>query len=46
VFKDHFSQIAQGYADFRPRYPDALFAWLASLTAQHELAWDCACGSG
>jgi SAM-dependent methyltransferase len=46
LFKDHFSQIAARYADFRPRYPQALFTWLVSISAQRELVWDCACGSG
>jgi len=45
-FADHFSQIAASYATYRPRYPDALFAWLASITPDRERAWDCATGSG
>ena len=45
-FKDHFSQGAAEYAEFRPRYPAALFEWLASETARHHLAWDCATGNG
>ena len=31
--------MAAGYALSRPRYPDALFEWLASLTSGHGLAW-------
>lgn len=46
TFADHFSTVAANYADFRPSYPPALFAWLATLTPGHELAWDCAAGSG
>jgi SAM-dependent methyltransferase len=46
TFKDHFSRLAATYANFRPRYPSALFDYLANLCRQHELAWDCACGSG
>jgi len=46
TFKDHFSRIAATYASFRPRYPPALFDYLARSCRQHELAWDCACGSG
>ncbi|NJC88504.1 MAG: class I SAM-dependent methyltransferase [Desulfuromonas sp.] len=46
TFKDHFAPVAASYADFRPTYPPALFAWLASLVPRHELAWDCAAGSG
>jgi SAM-dependent methyltransferase len=45
-FKDHFSGHATAYADARPRYPDALFSWLASLTAERELVWDCGTGNG
>ena len=45
-FKDLFSQGAAEYAEFRPRYPGALFDWLASETARHDLAWDCATGNG
>lgn len=46
MFKDHFSIAAQSYAGHRPGYPAELFAWLASLTQDHELAWDCATGNG
>jgi len=46
TFPDHFSAVAASYADFRPNYPAALFAWLATLTPGHRLAWDCAAGSG
>lgn len=45
-FKDHFSGHAETYGAFRPSYPDALFAHLASLCAGHTLAWDCATGNG
>jgi ubiquinone/menaquinone biosynthesis C-methylase UbiE len=45
-FKDHFSGIAQGYSRYRPGYPAALFAWLASKTQQQHIAWDCATGNG
>ncbi|MFQ5604063.1 MAG: class I SAM-dependent methyltransferase [bacterium] len=45
-FKDHFSKQAVDYAKYRPTYPLALFDYLASLTAEHELAWDCATGNG
>lgn len=43
---DHFSPVAAEYAEFRPRYPAELFAWLAEQVPRHELAWDCAAGSG
>lgn len=45
-FPDHFSGIAGAYAGFRPRYPQALFDWLADLAPRRALAWDCATGSG
>ncbi len=45
-FKDHFSDHATAYAGTRPRYPDELFAWLATLTASHDAAWDCGTGNG
>ena len=43
---DHFGSVASEYADFRPRYPEALFDWLAAQAASHLLAWDCGCGNG
>jgi ubiquinone/menaquinone biosynthesis C-methylase UbiE len=43
---DHFTPLAGQYAAFRPSYPDELFYWLASITPQHTLAWDCGAGSG
>lgn len=43
---DHFSGVSKAYAEFRPRYPQALFEWISSLVPRHERAWDCACGSG
>jgi SAM-dependent methyltransferase len=43
---DHFSKLAAGYAAFRPRYPDELFDYLASITPNHRLAWDVGAGSG
>jgi SAM-dependent methyltransferase len=45
-FEDHFSRQARAYARFRPTYPAELFAHLAGLTSSHDLAWDCATGSG
>jgi SAM-dependent methyltransferase len=45
-FADHFSRIAASYAAYRPHYPDALFAWLASVAPDRGRAWDCATGSG
>lgn len=46
AFKDHFSGHAADYARFRPNYPPKLFNYLASISPEHELAWDCATGNG
>lgn len=46
AFSDHFSGVAGAYAEFRPRYPDRLFEWLAAAAPARERAWDCATGSG
>jgi SAM-dependent methyltransferase len=45
-FADHFSRIAAAYASHRPRYPAALFAWLASVAPDRGRAWDCGTGNG
>lgn len=45
-FKDYFSKQASLYAQFRPVYPKELFQYLATLTEQHDLCWDCASGNG
>lgn len=41
-----YSPYAGHYALSRPTYPLALFDRLAALVDRHELAWDCATGSG
>src|SRR5215813_11380299 len=46
TFSDHFSAFAARYAEFRPRYPAALTAQLAELSAEHDVAWDVGCGNG
>lgn len=46
TFKDYFSAGAAEYATFRPRYPAALFDFVASLAPRRGTAWDCATGSG
>jgi SAM-dependent methyltransferase len=43
---DHFSGVSSGYAEFRPRYPRALFEFIASIAPSHDRAWDCGAGSG
>jgi ubiquinone/menaquinone biosynthesis C-methylase UbiE len=45
-FKDYFSAQASDYSKFRPHYPDALFAYLASLCPNRRLTWDCGAGNG
>jgi SAM-dependent methyltransferase len=45
-FKDHFSQVAAGYAAHRPSYPVALVDALAQLAPARGVAWDAGCGSG
>jgi SAM-dependent methyltransferase len=45
-YVDQFSAVAGSYASCRPSYPEELFAYLASVSEGHELAWDCAAGSG
>ena len=46
TFADHFSGVSAAYAAFRPRYPDALFDFLAGAAPAREAAWDCATGNG
>lgn len=41
-----FSVQSGHYARHRPAYPARLFAYLSSLSEQHDLAWDCATGNG
>jgi ubiquinone/menaquinone biosynthesis C-methylase UbiE len=45
-FQDHFSGVANRYAEFRPRYPAALFDYLTTLVPQNSGVWDCAAGNG
>ncbi len=45
-FKDHFSVNSEKYSKYRPDYPAVLFKFLSSITPGHDLAWDCATGSG
>lgn len=46
TFPDHFSGVAAAYAAFRPRYPDALFDFLAREAPARARAWDVGTGSG
>jgi SAM-dependent methyltransferase len=45
-FEDHFSNHSEQYAQFRPKYPDEIYAYLASIAPGHSLAWDCGTGNG
>jgi len=45
-FPDFFSRDASAYAQFRPRYPAALFAWVAELPAGRRRGLDCGTGNG
>src|SRR5512139_937571 len=46
TFEDHFSKQSQLYAQYRPHYPDEIYAYLASLAPGRSLAWDCGTGNG
>lgn len=46
AFADHFSSHAALYAEFRPRYPAALFHWLAVVAPGTAQAWDAGTGNG
>jgi SAM-dependent methyltransferase len=41
-----FAEESKIYAEARPTYPEALFAWLSNIVAQHDQCWDCATGNG
>jgi SAM-dependent methyltransferase len=45
-FAHLFSGHAASYAVYRPKYPPALYDWLATLAPQHEQAWDVGTGNG
>jgi ubiquinone/menaquinone biosynthesis C-methylase UbiE len=46
TFQDHFSGVANRYADFRPHYPAELFDYLSTLVPKDSRVWDCAAGNG
>ena len=46
TFRDHFSSSSAGYVRFRPRYPGALFEWIAAGSPARGRVWDCATGTG
>lgn len=45
-FAHLFSGHAATYAVYRPKYPAALYDWLAALAPSHEQAWDVGTGNG
>jgi SAM-dependent methyltransferase len=45
-FEDHFSKQSQIYAQYRPQYPEEIYAYLASIAPAKNLAWDCGTGNG
>ncbi|MDX1378106.1 MAG: class I SAM-dependent methyltransferase, partial [Anaerolineales bacterium] len=45
-FEDHFSTQSRQYAQFRPQYPNAIYAYFASIVPGYALAWDCGTGNG
>ena len=45
-FKDHFSGIADAYAQARPEYPDELFDAIAAAVPRDARVWEPGCGSG
>jgi SAM-dependent methyltransferase len=45
-FPDHFSGHARAYERHRPRYPEALFDWLADLAPTRARAFDAGTGNG
>ncbi|WP_458629150.1 class I SAM-dependent methyltransferase [Winogradskyella sp. PC D3.3] len=44
--KDNFSSNSEGYAKYRPTYPNAFFAYLYALLPIKLNAWDCGTGNG
>lgn len=45
-FKDHFSEQSDNYDKYRPQYPEQMFSYLSSISKSHQMAWDCATGTG
>ena len=42
----YFAENSEGYARYRPSYPDELFAYLAALCEETGWVWDCGTGNG
>ncbi len=45
-FGNYFGPQAGAYLEIRPRYPAAMFHFLAVVAPNQRLAWDCATGNG
>ncbi len=45
-FQDHFSRQSEMYLKARPTYPEELFEYLAGISPNNNLCWDCATGNG
>jgi ubiquinone/menaquinone biosynthesis C-methylase UbiE len=45
-FQNHFGPRARRYVEYRPRYPRALFHYLATQTNDNRSAWDVGTGNG
>jgi ubiquinone/menaquinone biosynthesis C-methylase UbiE len=45
-FEDHFSKHSSTYAQYRPQYPEEIYAYLATIAPGRSLAWDCGTGNG
>ena len=45
-FHNYFGPQASRYREYRPRYPAALFQYLALAAGEAAVAWDCATGNG
>lgn len=45
-FEDLFSAQSEQYAQYRPKYPEAMYAYLASIAPTRSLVWDCGTGNG
>jgi len=43
---DHFSDVAAGYAKYRPLYPKELYDFLLTLVVTRQTAWDAGTGNG
>ena len=44
--KDNFSEQSQGYAKFRPDYPNELYEEILKHVIGRQTCWDCATGNG